>query len=72
MRYCSVIYVFMLLVLSGEKKLLGDTFPTQSQVLVENFEFTGNTIFTDEELLEIAAPYLQEAIVLEKLLELKK
>jgi len=63
--------VTLLLTLLIRGQISGDTLSRQSILLVQEFEFVGNTVFSDEELLEIAAPYLQQELASEKLLELK-
>lgn len=43
----------------------------QPNVFVQEFQFTGNTIFTDDALSVIAAPYSNRDLATEQLLELK-
>ena len=43
----------------------------QPQVYVEHFEFTGNTVFSDQVLGEIAKPYQNQELTTEELYELR-
>ena len=44
---------------------------TQLSICVREFQFYGNTVFSDEELTKIAEPYINEEMNTEELIELK-
>ena len=71
MRFATVAYAFLLWVLMSDSETLGNDFLSPQGISIEEVKFIGNTIFTHEELQEIAAPYLGKSLVSEKLLELK-
>lgn len=54
-----------------KSKALSDDLSECPSVLAKEVRFVGNTIFADEELLEIAKPYIGTSLASEKLLELK-
>ena len=49
-----------------------DQLSTRSSLMVQHYEFEGNTIFYDFELAEITAPYTNREITLEELEELRR
>lgn len=48
---------------------LEETEDTPVTIVVERFEFEGNTVFSDEELAELLAPYTGESVAFSRLLE---